>query len=132
MYFFFFLMIRLPPRSTRTDTLFPYTTLFRSERSATPRLPHFTQEFLAQRFGPLNSSAKTELDRLEKLSARASSSPKRRSRLAKVPNSTTIGAQATIPATSPLPAICRIRSLKQTRSEEHRKGKKWVKTVKKW
>src|SRR3546814_1486408 len=27
---FFFLMIRLPPRSTRTDTLFPYTTLFRS------------------------------------------------------------------------------------------------------
>src|SRR3546814_20986767 len=28
--FFFFLMIRPPPRSTRTDTLFPYTTLFRS------------------------------------------------------------------------------------------------------
>src|SRR3546814_12685832 len=26
-------MIRRPPRSTRTDTLFPYTTLFRSERS---------------------------------------------------------------------------------------------------
>src|SRR3546814_10598315 len=26
----FFLMIRRPPRSTRTDTLFPYTTLFRS------------------------------------------------------------------------------------------------------
>src|SRR3546814_6227132 len=30
MTFFFFLMIRRPPRSTRTDTLFPYTTLFRS------------------------------------------------------------------------------------------------------
>src|SRR3546814_21004463 len=29
---FFFLMIRRPPRSTRTDTLFPYTTLFRSSR----------------------------------------------------------------------------------------------------
>src|SRR3546814_889308 len=29
--FFFFLMIRRPPRSTRTDTLFPYTTLFRSQ-----------------------------------------------------------------------------------------------------
>src|SRR3546814_19305176 len=27
---FFFLMIRRPPRSTRTDTLFPYTTLLRS------------------------------------------------------------------------------------------------------
>src|SRR3546814_6686806 len=33
---FFFLMIRRPPRSTRTDTLFPYTTLF---RSAHPRIP---------------------------------------------------------------------------------------------
>src|SRR3546814_19723325 len=29
---FFFLMIRRPPRSTRTDTLFPYTTLFRSRQ----------------------------------------------------------------------------------------------------
>src|SRR3546814_3947460 len=28
--YFFFLMIRRPPRSTRTDTLVPYTTLFRS------------------------------------------------------------------------------------------------------
>src|SRR3546814_1006860 len=30
MHVFFFLMKRHPPRSTRTDTLFPYTTLFRS------------------------------------------------------------------------------------------------------
>src|SRR3546814_19203386 len=30
--FFIFLMIRRPPRSTRTDTLLPYTTLFRSPR----------------------------------------------------------------------------------------------------
>src|SRR3546814_3390742 len=34
---FFFLMIRRPPRSTRTDTLFPYTTLFRSGGKADPR-----------------------------------------------------------------------------------------------
>src|SRR3546814_1873140 len=38
---FFFLMIRRPPRSTRTDTLFPYTTLFRSppraHRRSVPR-----------------------------------------------------------------------------------------------
>src|SRR3546814_9577680 len=32
--YFVFLMIRRPPRSTRTDTLFPYTTLFRCQRSA--------------------------------------------------------------------------------------------------
>src|SRR3546814_12928587 len=31
----FFLMIRRPPRSTRTDTLFPYTTLFRSSTKPT-------------------------------------------------------------------------------------------------
>src|SRR3546814_4709342 len=41
---FFFLMIRRPPRSTRTDTLFPYTTLFRSAsrrptRAATTACP---------------------------------------------------------------------------------------------
>src|SRR3546814_12030905 len=34
--YFFFLMIRRPPRSTRTDTLFPYTTLFRSGRIDAP------------------------------------------------------------------------------------------------
>src|SRR3546814_20273292 len=33
---FFLLMIRRPPRSTRTDTLFPYTTLFRSLQLAEP------------------------------------------------------------------------------------------------
>src|SRR3546814_18300954 len=33
---FFFLMIRRPPRSTRTDTLFPYTTLFRSDLADEP------------------------------------------------------------------------------------------------
>src|SRR3546814_13712793 len=42
--FVFFLMIRRPPRSTRTDTLFPYTTLFRSSarsrRPASRRLRH--------------------------------------------------------------------------------------------
>src|SRR3546814_20873013 len=37
--YFFFLMIRRPPRSTRTDTLFPYTTLFRSGEHQAVR-PH--------------------------------------------------------------------------------------------
>src|SRR3546814_5803672 len=36
-------MIRRPPRSTRTDTLFPYTTLFRSSSFAIPaHLPRVT------------------------------------------------------------------------------------------
>src|SRR3546814_21120704 len=33
-FYFFFVMKRRPPRSTRTDTLFPYTTLFRSGLNA--------------------------------------------------------------------------------------------------
>src|SRR3546814_4113732 len=44
---FFFLIIRRPPRSTRTDTLFPYTTLF---RSALRHQPH-------QATGPAHSQS---------------------------------------------------------------------------
>src|SRR3546814_19909299 len=53
-------MIRRPPRSTRTDTLFPYTTLFRSPRAAVHgdgRARHFAgahavRVHLGQRRGP--------------------------------------------------------------------------------
>src|SRR3546814_8591055 len=40
IFLLFFLMIRRPPRSTRTDTLFPYTTLFRSKSET------FTQQLV--------------------------------------------------------------------------------------
>src|SRR3546814_5964851 len=36
----FFFIIRRPPRSTRTDTLFPYTTLFRSDAAVPPLALH--------------------------------------------------------------------------------------------
>src|SRR3546814_3075233 len=39
-------MIRRPPRSTRTDTLFPYTTLFRSSASAAASSP--SARFMAE------------------------------------------------------------------------------------
>src|SRR3546814_20398076 len=42
MIFFFFLMIRRPPRSTRTDTLLPYTTLFRSPHGPTRQVAQRT------------------------------------------------------------------------------------------
>src|SRR3546814_11383580 len=51
----FFVMIRRPPRSTRTDTLFPYTTLFRSlaqrraALAARPRVPADRRRVLARR-----------------------------------------------------------------------------------
>src|SRR3546814_15476917 len=44
----FFLMIRRPPRSTRTDTLFPYTTLFRSPQRP-DRALHLLQRLQAAR-----------------------------------------------------------------------------------
>src|SRR3546814_11624116 len=44
----FFLMLRRPPRSTRTDTLFPYTTLFRSaDETASRPDPLMLRELLA-------------------------------------------------------------------------------------
>src|SRR3546814_3819684 len=55
---FFFLMIRRPPRSTRTDTLFPYTTLFRSCQGRfeiylfTESLQNFRQDQVANGKGP--------------------------------------------------------------------------------
>src|SRR3546814_13944470 len=43
----FFLMIRRPPRSTRTDTLFPYTTRFRSTRLWPVSRKNLPKQFLA-------------------------------------------------------------------------------------
>src|SRR3546814_3553556 len=43
-------MIRRPPRSTRTDTLFPYTTLFRSRVPRPPVLPDEQVQDLRGRF----------------------------------------------------------------------------------
>src|SRR3546814_2304553 len=56
----FFLMIRRPPRSTRTDTLFPYTTLFRSgdprQPAAICRRGRFRRRQRASSSGPGGSS----------------------------------------------------------------------------
>src|SRR3546814_3302659 len=43
-------MIRRPPRSTRTDTLFPYTTLFRSPRTAQIRRSTALEATSSRRF----------------------------------------------------------------------------------
>src|SRR3546814_20927203 len=51
----FFLMIRRPPRSTRTDTLFPYTTLFRSHRPGKERAgPIYRRIAAGSGAGPLD------------------------------------------------------------------------------
>src|SRR3546814_8107189 len=57
-------MIRRPPRSTRTDTLFPYTTLFRSGQDGLCRALRHPRGFLA--FDPLQrASAHVESRRSE-------------------------------------------------------------------
>src|SRR3546814_15338810 len=75
-YLFFFLMIRRPPRSTRTDTLFPYTTLFRSARpSCVPQVrdcaracglhrPHAARRCI----GPRSEEHTSELQSLMRIS----------------------------------------------------------------
>src|SRR3546814_3176833 len=52
-------MIRRPPRSTRTDTLFPYTTLFRSERRGVGAARHL-QLRIDQRHVRLDPEAREE------------------------------------------------------------------------
>src|SRR3546814_5757573 len=55
-------MIRRPPRSTRTDTLFPYTTLFRSTRP--------TAGWILQQFGkpPPDESIRLDHDAVDQFS----------------------------------------------------------------
>src|SRR3546814_6257852 len=62
LYIFFCLMIRRPPRSTRTDTLFPYTTLFRSLGAGSVKYPTPTadrDQTVSRRFKP---SSRTSLN----------------------------------------------------------------------
>src|SRR3546814_4505604 len=54
-------MIRRPPRSTRTDTLFPYTTLFRSAARGLPRLPAHRPPARSRRPPPASIRASSEL-----------------------------------------------------------------------
>src|SRR3546814_3446835 len=65
-------MIRPPPRSTRTDTLFPYTTLFRSHRSAAARIRRLPGSVIRQtpllRGVPRSEEHTSELQSLMRIS----------------------------------------------------------------
>src|SRR3546814_6339846 len=69
---FFFLMIRRPPRSTRTDTLFPYTTLFRSRaapvRAGRPVPPNRRAAAADRRSAPRSEEHTSELQSLMRIS----------------------------------------------------------------
>src|SRR3546814_12906625 len=59
-----FVMKRRPPRSTRTDTLFPYTTLFRSIGTAEPAIARGEQLHLAHRIVSTTGILRTCLVRI--------------------------------------------------------------------
>src|SRR3546814_7060886 len=61
-------MIRRPPRSTRTDTLFPYTTLFRSPREHANRP---TESATRRTFPPGNRDCRRRRSRTPRLSRRS-------------------------------------------------------------
>src|SRR3546814_4567904 len=52
-------MIRRPPRSTRTDTRFPYTTLFRSSQKLSGHIPALTRKAMPRMAAPPSNSAKS-------------------------------------------------------------------------
>src|SRR3546814_10834454 len=63
-------MIRRPPRSTRTDTLFPYTTLFRSARTRSRRFSNLARSASPRRAPGLTRSEEhtSELQSLMRIS----------------------------------------------------------------
>src|SRR3546814_8583363 len=56
-------MIRRPPRSTRTDTLFPYTTLFRSGVGRHDAVLHIVEQRVDTRSGLSDRETGREADR---------------------------------------------------------------------
>src|SRR3546814_139466 len=54
-------MIRRPPRSTRTATLFPYTTLFRSQKIETMAAPKGDSKRLAEMMGTLSREERRDV-----------------------------------------------------------------------
>src|SRR3546814_5593271 len=100
----FFLMIRRPPISTRTDTLFPYTTLFRSQRNGTAlTYTHRASRFFAS-VRPHSPRA-----RLRRSSLLPNPQPPKRRRV-----------KVWVPARSSSPPASALnRSTRSARSEEH-------------
>src|SRR3546814_17106393 len=71
---FVFLMIRRPPRSTRTDTLFPYTTLFRSIKEELDRMRIELDG--ARRAGDLARMAELQYGKIPELEKKLEQTPR--------------------------------------------------------
>src|SRR3546814_14829003 len=130
---FFFLMIRRPPRSTRTDTRFPYTTRFRSWDFALFAIGSEATKLYAPKFAAagctvIDNSSLYRMDPdvpliVPEVNPEAIDGYTRRNIIAN-PNCST--AQMVV-ALKPLhDAATTKRVVLSTRSEERRVGKEWV------
>src|SRR3546814_9569057 len=63
-------MIRRPPRSTRTDTLFPYTTLFRSLGAQFALVSGLTHDARARKAAPVAKAREGDFDELQAIEIR--------------------------------------------------------------
>src|SRR3546814_18292174 len=68
LYLLYFLLIRRRPRSTRTDTLFPYTTLFRSPLEQRHALPRGIEQMNLGRYRERSEEHTSELQSLIRIS----------------------------------------------------------------
>src|SRR3546814_10972306 len=112
-------MIRRPPRSTRTDTLFPYTTLFRSAAGALPR-----DVVAVVRYQGPRANGMPELHSLAPLLGMLQNQGRR---VALVTDGRLSGASGKVPAAIHVtPEAARDGALAKLRSEESRVGKECV------
>src|SRR3546814_18766364 len=140
-------MIRRPPRSTRTDTLFPYTTLFRSEISIQNR-----RQLDGVQFDPSNDATllvvsfqsnngvqglfgyKAEKQRLDAVKAQLVAADRDIESTVKIDKTQVLGTAAQLEvqyeAANSTTALVEsyLRQLEAGRSEERRGGKKCVST----
>src|SRR3546814_11470659 len=103
LFSFFFLMIRRPPRSTRTDTLFPYTSLFRSTPCwpwafSFPKAPKYTTGQQAKsptdEYRPVRLSCPVRCPRPTVRTARPALSSSNASTLQRAPNPASMNCRA--------------------------------------
>src|SRR3546814_14769498 len=128
MYFclIFFLMIRRPPRSTRTDTLFPYTTLFRSrEGPRRLRVPRRHGRFRRPSGKPPSLETRPSIVAGCSGTAPPQATDRWTSRLAQPPP-TTVPRRKRPPARRTTRSIAGALAPTRDRCGEQRVGEKWV------
>src|SRR3546814_16529778 len=119
-------MIRRPPRSTRTDTLFPYTTLFRSLDARLLEVAHAREhagDEHRRQAGGENESGRIAADHVDDIPVGGDIAAHHAERLAQraLDNVDAVRRLVAVGAAAPARAV--------TRSEQRRGGKEWVRPV---